>query len=215
MIWLGGVVHGDFSKSIINQNDVTQVVAPKLFRTLLLSAFALLLYLPLSVILASLAAVYRDRTPDHAISLLTLIGLSIPEFVLGTILLIVFAVQNRFFPVLSVIETAKTPGDAIWDLTLPAVTLAIAMSVYAIRMLRDNLIEILDSEYVRTATLKGLPRWRSAATCAPQCTGARAECDRAESCLSDWRRRGRGACLFVPMALATCWWTLFSCATPH
>lgn len=160
LIWLGGVVRGDLSKSIINQNDITQVIAPKLRRTLLLGLFALLLYVPLSVTLASLAAVYRDRTTDHVISLLTLIGLSIPEFVLATVLLIFFAVQNRFFPVLSVIDTAKTPLDAIRDLTLPAVTLAIAMSVYAIRMLRDSLIEILDSEYVRMATLKGLPRSR-------------------------------------------------------
>ena len=161
LIWLGGVVRGDFSKSIVNQTDVTQVIAPKLRRTLLLSLYALILYVPLSIILASLAAVYRERTTDHTISLFTLIGLSIPEFVLATVLLIVFAVQNKFFPVLSVIDTAKTPLDAIRDLTLPAVTLAIAMSVYAIRMLRDSLIEILDSEYVRMATLKGLPRYRA------------------------------------------------------
>lgn len=160
LIWLGGVVRGDLSKSIINQNDISQVIAPKLRKTLLLGLYALVLYVPLSVTLASLSAVYRERTTDHIISLLTLIGLSIPEFVLATILLIFFAVQNKFFPVLSVIETAKTPLEVIRDLTLPAVTLAIAMSVYAIRMLRDSLIEILDSEYVRMATLKGLPRYR-------------------------------------------------------
>ena len=198
LLWLGGVLHGDFSKSIINQTDVSQVIAPELFRTLLLSLYALLLYLPLSLILASLAAVYRDRTPDHAISLLTLIGLSIPEFVLATILLILFAVQNRFFPVLSVIETAKTPGDAIRDLTLPAATLAIAMSVYAIRMLRDSLIEILDSEYVRMATLKGLPALaRGASACAAQCAGTRVERDGAESRLFNRRSRRCRTCLFV------------------
>lgn len=160
LIWLGGVVRGDFSKSIINQSDISKVIAPKLQKTFLLGAYALIIYVPLSVIFAALAAVYHQRAADHAISILTLVGLSIPEFVLATILLIVFAVQNKFFPVLSVIETAKTPLDVIRDLTLPAVTLAIAMSVYAIRMLRDSLIEILDSEYVRMATLKGLPRYR-------------------------------------------------------
>jgi peptide/nickel transport system permease protein len=160
LIWLGGVVQGNFGKSIINQNEVSKVIAPKLQNTLLLGTYALILYIPLSVILATLAAVYRDRAVDHAISLLTLVGLAAPEFALATILLIVFAVQNHLFPVLSVIETAKTLPDVLGTLTLPAVTLAIAMGVYAIRMLRDNLIEILDSEYVRMATLKGLPEYR-------------------------------------------------------
>jgi peptide/nickel transport system permease protein len=91
---------------------------------------------------------------------LTLVGLSAPEFVLATILLLFFAVSLPLFPVISVIETAKTLPDILRTLTLPAVTLAIAMGVYAIRMLRDNLIEVLDSEYVRMATLKGLPRHR-------------------------------------------------------
>ena len=159
-LWLGGVIHGDFGKSLINQKDVSAVIAPKLWNTLLLGTYALILYIPLSVILAALAAAYRDRAPDHAISLLSLIGLAAPEFVLATILLIVFAVNYRLFPVLSVIEQAKTLRDVLYTLTLPAITLAIAMSVYAIRMLRDNLIEILDSEYVRMATLKGLPRYR-------------------------------------------------------
>jgi len=104
--------------------------------------------------------VFRDRPVDTAISLLTLVGLSIPEFALATLLLIAFAVSVPIFPVLSVIALARTPVEVVRALTLPAVTLAVAMSVYAIRMLRDNLIEVLDSEYVRMATLKGVPRYR-------------------------------------------------------
>jgi peptide/nickel transport system permease protein len=160
MIWLGGVVRGRFGKSIINQIDVKEVVGPKLFNTFLLGIYALVLYIPLSLVLATLAAVFRDGPIDAAISLLTLVGLSVPEFALATILLIVFAVSLPIFPVLSVVATAKTLPDMIRTLTLPAVTLAVAMSVYAIRMLRDNLIEVLDSEYVRMAVLKGLPKYR-------------------------------------------------------
>ncbi|MGB7297145.1 MAG: ABC transporter permease, partial [Candidatus Aminicenantales bacterium] len=84
--------------------------------------------------------------------------LSMPEFVSGTILLILFAVMIPAFPVMSLIERAKTPVDMIRQLALPAITLTIVMAVYAIRMLRDNLIEVLDSEYIRMAELKGLPR---------------------------------------------------------
>jgi peptide/nickel transport system permease protein len=160
MIWLDGVVRGRFGKSIVNQIDVKKVVGPKLANTFALGAYALVLYIPLSLILATLAALFRDSPIDAAISLLTLVGLSVPEFALATILLIVFAVSLPIFPVLSVVATAKTLPEMIRTLTLPAATLAVAMSVYAIRMLRDNLIEVLDSEYVRMAVLKGLPRYR-------------------------------------------------------
>ncbi len=160
VIWLSRVVRGDFGKSIVSQIDVRQIVGPKFAHTLTLGAYALILYIPLSLVLAALAAVFRDRPLDAAISLVNLVGLSVPEFVLATLLLFAFAVSVPIFPVLSVIETARTLPDVIRTLALPAVTLAIAMSVYAIRMLRDNLIEVLDSEYVRMATLKGLPRYR-------------------------------------------------------
>ena len=159
-LWLRGAVRADFGKSLVNQREVSDVIGPRLRNTLLLGAYAFVLYLPLSIILATLAAVFRDRVVDHAISLFTLIGLSAPEFVLGTALMYAFAVAIRIFPVMSLIEQAKTFVDVLRTLTLPAVTLAVVMAVYAIRMLRDNLIEVLGSEYVRMATLKGLPRYR-------------------------------------------------------
>ena len=160
LTWLGGVVRGQFGKSIVNQIDVNSVVGPKLAHTFVLAAYALVLYVPMSLLLATFAAVFRDRPVDTAISLLTLVGLSIPEFALATLLLIAFAVSVPIFPVLSVIALARTPVEVVRALTLPAVTLAVAMSVYAIRMLRDNLIEVLDSEYVRMAALKGVPWYR-------------------------------------------------------
>jgi len=80
--------------------------------------------------------------------------------VLGTLLIFGFAVKLSVAPALSIVS----PGDGLFTrlhaTVLPAVTLMVAMAVYAIRMLRDNLIDVLDSEYVRMATLKGVPRWR-------------------------------------------------------
>ena len=158
-LWLWGVVHGDFGESIVSQRTVTEILAPKLRNTFLLAAYALLIYFPLSTLLSSVAAVYNNRLPDHIISVFVLLILSIPEFVLASVLLIVFSVITPIFPAMSVIETATTIKDLLLVLTLPAVTLALAMSVYAARMLRDSLIEVLDSEYVRMAMLKGLPRY--------------------------------------------------------
>src|SRR2546426_6278942 len=93
LIWLSGVIQGNFGKSIVSQIDVKKVVGPKLVNTFALSVYALILYVPLSVLLAALAAVSRDRPIDATISLFVLVGLSIPEFALATILLIIFAVS--------------------------------------------------------------------------------------------------------------------------
>jgi peptide/nickel transport system permease protein len=158
LIWLAGVARGDFGKSLTNDRQVTDIVMPRLRNTLLVGGLAFLLYIPVTIILASLAAVFRDRPTDGAISVTTLVGLSMPEFVSGTILMFLFAVTIPIFPVMSLVDKAKTPLDMLRTLALPAITLMIIMSVYAIRMLRDNLIEVLDSEYVRMAELKGLPR---------------------------------------------------------
>jgi peptide/nickel transport system permease protein len=158
--WISGASHLDFGRSLVNDEKVTSVLSGRLGNTLLLGAFAFVLYVPLTVLAAVASALYRDRFPDSATSFLTLVGLSLPEFVLGTILIFVFAVELGWFPALSFTNPGAGLGSRLNAIVLPAVTLTIGMAVYAIRMLRDNLIEVLDSEYVRMATLKGVPRWR-------------------------------------------------------
>jgi peptide/nickel transport system permease protein len=79
-----------------------------------------------------------------------------PDFLLGTALLILFVIMVPILPAISLVDETSGAGEYIRAMTLPAVTLAIVMAVYAVRMLRDNLIEVLDSDYVRMAELKGL-----------------------------------------------------------
>lgn len=160
LIWLDGAVRFDFGKALASQRPINDVVLPRMKNTFFLAAYALILYLPVTIILSTIAAIKRERFADNAISLFTLIGLALPEFVIGTALIYLFAVNVKLFPVMSQVQTAKTPLEAIRMTTLPAITLMIVMAVYSIRMLRDNLIDVLESEYIRMATLKGLPRWR-------------------------------------------------------
>jgi peptide/nickel transport system permease protein len=159
-IWIADVARGDFGRSLVNDEAVTATIGMSAKNTLFLSVFAFVLYVPVTLVLATLAALCKGRLPDTLISVVTLIGLSLPEFVLGTLLIFAFAVQLSVVPALSIVN----PGDDLFTrlnaTVLPAVTLMVAMAVYAIRMLRDNLIDVLDSEYVRMATLKGVPRWR-------------------------------------------------------
>jgi peptide/nickel transport system permease protein len=166
LTWLGNLVQGDFGVSLISGRRVVDILAPRIFNTLLLSLYAFVLYIPLATLPALIQAVQRDRTVDHGLSVLTLVLLSIPDFLLATILMIVFVVMTPLFPAISLVDESSSAGEYLYAMTLPAVTLAIVMAVYAVRMLRDNLIEVLDSDYVRTAELKGVPRarivWRHA-----------------------------------------------------
>jgi len=158
--WLGGAVTGDFGDSLTSGRPVSTVLSQRLANTLILAAMAFVAYLPLSLIPAILQALYRDRAADHFLSTLNLIAVSMPDFLLGTLLLIGFAVVFPVFPAIALVDHTSGWGEYLYAGTLPALTLAIVMAAYAIRMLRDNLIEVLDADFVRMATLKGLPRHR-------------------------------------------------------
>lgn len=158
--WLGGLLTGDLGQSLVSSRSVSEVLAPRIFNTLALSVYAFLLYLPLTVIPAVIQALTRDKAADHALSVMTLVLLSLPDFLLGTILLLAFVLWIPVLPAISLVDETSSFGEYMRAMTLPAATLAIVMAVYAVRMLRDNLIEVLDSDYVRMAELKGLSRSR-------------------------------------------------------
>jgi peptide/nickel transport system permease protein len=156
LAWLGGLLTGNLGESLVSNRPVSVILAPRIFNTVLLSAYAFLLYIPLTFIPALLQALNRDRPLDHAFSVVTLVLLSLPDFLLATILLLALVVMFPLLPAISLVDETSSAWEYIRAMTLPALTLAIVMSVYAVRMLRDNLIEVLDSDYIRMAELKGL-----------------------------------------------------------
>jgi len=158
--WLGGIVRGDFGLALTSARPISVILAPKLFNTLILALAAFLLYLPLAITPALIQAVRRDRPVDHGLSVVTLVLLSTPDFLLATILLFIFAMTVGLLPSMSIVDESSTFTEYLRAIALPSLTLAIVMAAYAVRMLRDNLIEVLDSEYVRMAELKGLSRRR-------------------------------------------------------
>ena len=158
--WLFNIMQGDLGYSLISTRPLTEILAPKIFNTLILSSCAFLLYLPLTFITAFVQAANKDTKIDNILSAITLTILSMPDFVIGTILLIVFVVTFPLLPAISLVDESSTLGEWIMALIMPSVTLALVMFVYGVRMLRDNLIEVLNAEYVLMAGLKGLPRYR-------------------------------------------------------
>jgi peptide/nickel transport system permease protein len=155
--WLGGMIQGNFGEALTSSRPISEIIAPRLFNTLFLSIYAFIIYIPLSLVPALVQASRRDRNADHAISVVNLVFLSIPDFLLGTLLLVTFSVAIPLLPAISRVDENTTALQFLRVMTLPALTLAIAMAIAAVRMLRDNLIEVLDSDYIRMAELKGLP----------------------------------------------------------
>ncbi len=158
--WLTALVSGDLGTSLVADRPVVDYIASRIANTALLSGFALLLYIPVSIALGIVTAIYRGRFADHAISMIVLIFMCLPEFVIGILLISVFAIKLAWLPPLALIGQAQSFGQLVELIALPTITIVAAMSAYAVRMMRESLIEVLDSSYVLMARLKGMPRWR-------------------------------------------------------
>jgi peptide/nickel transport system permease protein len=151
-----GIVTLDFGDSYITDSPVLPQLADAIGRSAKLAGLALLITIPTAIAAGLYAARRRDRLADRAIVLLGVTSSSIPEFVTGTILVVVIGVQLRLLPVL-----ATPPSDAdiptqIRYLLMPAIAMAIVYFGYIARMTRAGTIEVLQSDYIRTAAMKGL-----------------------------------------------------------
>ncbi len=156
--WLAKIVQFDFGTTLALERPINDVLGPKIKNTLILAVVAFLLYLPMSLIPAAIQAIKRDGLVDQSLSVFTLILLSTPDFLLATLLLLTFVIFIPILPAMSIVDDASTFMEYVRALVLPALTLSLVMSVYAIRFLRDGLIEVLDSDYIRMAELNGLSR---------------------------------------------------------
>lgn len=158
--WLAGVLRGDLGMSLVADRPVLDYVWGRAANTLTLAAFVLALYTPLSLVLGLWTAVSRGKLSDHVVSILVIFGMCVPEYVVGILLMIIFALTLPWFPPLALIDQVHDFFGLLHFLFLPAVTLTAAMTAYAVRLMRENLIDVLESGYVQMARLKGLPRWR-------------------------------------------------------
>lgn len=165
--WLAGVATLDFGQSFAAGLPVGEYLAPRVSNSLWLMGFAAIIATPVALALGAYSALRRDKGTDHATSMGTLILASLPEFAVGIVLILVFSTGwLRLFP-----PVFGGGAGAVWQypdqLVLPVLTLALAVSPPIVRMMRASMIEVLESEYVQQARLKGLPErtviWRHAA----------------------------------------------------
>jgi peptide/nickel transport system permease protein len=155
--YLGGLSHGNLGTSIYYHSPVSSLIGARLVVTAALvglaTVFAVLITLPL----AALAATHQNRAGDHVVRLVSLMGLGMPSFWLGIVLIILLGLHLRWFPV-------GGQGSGFWgglhSLVLPALCAALAISPVLIRSLRAGMLDVLDADYVATARAKGIRRTR-------------------------------------------------------
>ncbi|MDX2004413.1 MAG: ABC transporter permease [Meiothermus sp.] len=156
--WLGGVVRGDLGKSMNQGLPVSSLLAQRSVNTLQLALTALILTAIMGVVLGTISAMYKNRWPDHLISSVATVGMSVPAFWLGIVAIIVFAVQLKLLPSSGIYTVGQEFSilDRLRHLAMPAGVLAFTLMPNVIRVTRSALLDVLTSDYVRTARAKGL-----------------------------------------------------------
>jgi peptide/nickel transport system permease protein len=156
--WLGNVVRGDFGVSMRTSQPVGGMMLEALGRSLLLALLAILLMLVIAVPLGIIAAVRRGRAADFVVSMVSYIGVSLPEFVTATLVVLIFADWLQILPATGYVPLTENPARSLLHLVLPVVTVSVIMIAHVSRMVRSELVDVLHSDYVRAARLKGLSR---------------------------------------------------------
>ena len=155
-IWLGGVLHGNLGSSIFAHRPVSAMIGERLSTTLTLCLLAMLVAVILGVSSGVLGAIRQDGAADQLVRLFQLFGLSVPDFWLAILLLLVFSVELRLVPLVGYKTITESFWTAMRFLALPALALGIVQAANLARMTRAYMLEVLRNDYVRTARAKGL-----------------------------------------------------------
>ncbi len=155
--WIGGAVRGDFGDSLYNKEPISPLVGRRLTHSAILAVFAFLVGVPAAVMAGILAGVRPDTKVDRLMSLTSMVGLSVPEFVTGILLILFFSSWLDILPSSSFLLPGTTPLSRPQILIMPTITITAVLFAYIMRMTRANVIDVMQTDYVRTAILKGLP----------------------------------------------------------
>src|SRR5438477_3444208 len=154
--WMGRVLRGDLGRSIRNGEPVIENVGRRIRPSLELALLAMLIALLVAFPLGMLSAARRNTPVDGAGTMFALFGICMPNFLIALLLIFLFGVTLRWLPVSGYTDPLEDPVNGLRSLTLPAITLGLALSAVITRTLRSSLLEALAEDYVRTARAKGL-----------------------------------------------------------
>jgi len=157
--WLGGVVTGDLGTALSSKQDIATAIGGRLWNTLFLAFCAAIISVPLAIILGLLAVRYRNGPIDKLISGLALASTSLPEFFIGYLLVLFFAVKLQWFPAISTVYDGMPFLERLKVVVLPATALTLVVLAHMMRMTRAAILNVMQSAYIETAELKGLSQF--------------------------------------------------------
>lgn len=165
--WLAGAVRGDFGHSWSSGAVISEQIGQRLGNTIFLAAAAAIIAVPLSIGAGMIAVLYRNRWPDKLISIVSLAAMSLPEFFVGYLLILVFSVQFGISTFPSTVFDGMGFGERLSAIILPTITLVVGIFAHMMRMTRAAILQVMTSAYMETAELKGVAPfiaiWRHAA----------------------------------------------------
>lgn len=157
--WLGHAMIGDFGRSLATEQPVAQLIGNRIGNSAFLVGLSAIIAIPLSLLIGLVSAVRRDGLVDHVLTIASLVLAAVPEFVIGIALILVFATGVfHVLPAVSMLSDSRPIWDQLNQTILPAATLDLAVIPYMARIMRASMIEVMESEYIQMARLKGLPR---------------------------------------------------------
>ncbi len=158
--WITNILRGDFGESIHYQRPVGDLVAVRVQRSLALAGLGFVFMIPLGLALGCIAGITENRLPDRIISLTSSIFVSVPSFASGIFLIVIFSLWLNWFPGVSMPDPEAGIFESAKKLILPVLVLALDEIGYLARMTRVSMAEVMHSDYIRTAVLKGISRWK-------------------------------------------------------
>ena len=154
--WLGGFLTGDLGTALTNGRDIAESLGSRLSNTLFLAFWAALISVPLAIFLGLLAVRYKDRWPDKLISAVTLTTISIPEFMIGYVLIYWVSIQLGWFSSVAIINDGMSLGQKLNAIAIPVMVLTLVVLAHMMRMTRAAILNVMQSAYIETAELKGM-----------------------------------------------------------
>lgn len=158
--WVGGILHGDFGASYFSQFSVTKLVEQRYGATLLLAFMSMVIGLAIAVPASVAGAVWHNRAFQAVLSLFAAIGIAVPTFVIGIMLIITLGVELGWLPTQGYVSFQSDPIGSVKSTLLPAITLGIGVAAATMRILRPSMLDVSSASFVRTAQGKGLTRRR-------------------------------------------------------
>lgn len=157
VVWLKQMATLDLGESIFLRMPVTQAILQRVEPTLILTLYALIIAVGIGMISGVVSAVNRNGPADQVAMGVAMLGVSMPEFWFGLMLILLFAVEFRLFPVAGYIPLERGFWQCLWSLTLPALSVGLVQAAFIARITRSSMLDVLGEDFIRTARAKGLP----------------------------------------------------------